>query len=119
MAYQAAYLLSLSLRSARVESVPDCILIPARRTRSCCAAMHAASPLPIHRRRHAGLAGARLRPTTRARQHRASITPVRGHCRFGSGLNLFAAAACELRIHSICERAPRLPSSVWRVKSQA
>ena len=116
MEYQATYILPLSLGFACVKSVRDCILVPARRTRSCCAAMHAASSFPSNRRRHAALAGACLRPTTWARQHRASITSVCGHCLFGPWLNLSSAAAWELRIHLICERAPRLLSSGWHLE---
>ena len=116
MAYQATYILPLSLGFACVESVRDCILVPARRARSRCPAMHPASSLPTYRRRHTGLAGACLRPTTWARQHRASITSVCGHCLFGPWLNLFSAAPWEHRIHLICERAPRLLSWAWRLE---
>jgi hypothetical protein len=49
MAYQATYFLPLSLCFACVESVRDCVLA-ARRTRSCCVAMHAASFLLAYRR---------------------------------------------------------------------
>ena len=45
--------------------------------------VHAASFFATHRGRHAWLAGSRLRPATRARQHRASITRmVASHCFF-------------------------------------
>ena len=79
MEYQATYFLPLSLSFAYVKSMRDCILVPARRTRSCCPAMHPASSLPAYRRRHAGFAGACLRPTTWAPQHRGRITSVCGH----------------------------------------
>jgi hypothetical protein len=118
MVYQASYLLSLSLGFARVEPVHDCILVPGRCARSRCPAVHAASSLPAYGRRLTGLTGACLRPTTEAREHRASVTLVRGHCRFGPELNLFCAAAWQLQTHLICERAPRSLSLVWRVKFQ-
>src|SRR6516165_11891994 len=109
MEYQATYFLPLSLGFACVESVSNCTLISARRTRSLCPAVHSASSLPAYRRRHAGFAGACLRPTTWAREHRASITTVCNHC-LGSWLNMFSAADWELRIHLIRERAPCLLS---------
>jgi hypothetical protein len=40
MAYQATYLLPLSLGFACLKVVRDCILVPARGTRSRCPAMH-------------------------------------------------------------------------------
>jgi len=116
MEYQATYFLPLSLGFACVEPVRDCILVPARRATSRGPAMHAASCLPAYRGRHAGFAGARLRSTTWARQHRGSITSMCGHCRFGLSLNMFSAAVWELRIHLIGESAPHLLSSVWRLE---
>jgi len=116
MEYQATYFLPLSLGFACVEPVRDCILVPARRATSRGPAMHAASCLPAYRGRHAGFAGACLRPATWARQHRASITTVCNHC-LGSWLNMFSAADWELRIHLIRERAPCLLSFAWRLES--
>lgn len=56
-------------------SVPVCL----RRAGSLCAAVHAAALLPVHRRRAARAAGARLGATTRARQHRAGVSDVIAH----------------------------------------
>src|SRR6516225_8471674 len=64
MKYQVRYFLPFGFSFAHVESMRNCILISARRTRSLCPAMHSASSLPAYRRRHAGFSGACPRATT-------------------------------------------------------
>jgi hypothetical protein len=117
MALELKYIFPLRLGLARIKTAFKGILVSARRTRSRCPAMHPAASLLTDRRRHAGFAGARLRPTTWACQHRGGITSVCGHCLFEPRLNQFSAAAWELWIHLIRERAPHLLSSAWRLES--
>jgi hypothetical protein len=80
---QIPQLLAFREGFAGIPAVFKCVLVTWSSTRACRTAVHPATLLPAHRRRHTWLPQARFGPTARAAQHRPGVSLMVGHADSG------------------------------------